>query len=183
MGNRHKCPGNVKRPDKCIKNGPSHSAKARFMHRSLFNCKVEMGKTFQTRRGAWGKSAETQGDTATPQARMPAGRASIRLRGRLAERNSTAACMPSKKIAGQEKHAPRSTRPILPPTAKPKTRCKSSAARAEAAAIGRSSARPLRRCTGRPHRTPAARGCRSARRACPWSRTRHASPAAASPHR
>ena len=70
-----------------------------------------------------------------------------------------------------------------PPTAKPKTRCKSSAARAEAAAIGRSSARPLRRCTGRPHRTPAARGCRSARRACPWSRTRHASPAAASPHR
>ena len=71
----------------------------------------------------------------------------------------------------------------LAPTAKPKTRCKSSAARAEAAAIGRSSARPLRRCTGRPHRTPAARGCRSARRACPWSRTRHASPAAASPHR
>ena len=37
------------------------------MHRSLFNCKVEMGKTFQTRRGAWGKPAETPGGTTTLQ--------------------------------------------------------------------------------------------------------------------
>lgn len=158
MGNRYKCPGNVKRPDKCIKIGPSHSAKARFVYRPLFNCKVKMGKTFQARRARPGETRRKFGGKSRAASAPRKRCATIRKR----------AFGSSATIQRQESRSRSASEGVL---REPESENKSATGRD---AIGRSSASPLRRCARRPHRTPRAHACRSTRRACPSSRTTNA---------